>query len=114
MARSIWKGPYLDVHLFKINKKIHEQNKHMMEQRLKLRTLKNKKENNKNTTPNDLKKIKIWSRRSIILPSFIDHVFHIYNGRHFVPVKIHQDMVGHKFGDFSSTRRVRPKHKNKT
>jgi small subunit ribosomal protein S19 len=55
---------------------------------------------------------KIWSRRSIILPEFIDNTIMIYNGKSFISLKITQDMVGHKFGEFATTRR-KPQHKKK-
>jgi len=55
---------------------------------------------------------KIWSRRSVILPEFIDNTIMIYNGKSFISLKITQDMVGHKFGEFSSTRR-KAQHKKK-
>nr|QIQ59666.1 ribosomal protein S19 [Trebouxia sp. A1-2] len=54
---------------------------------------------------------KIWSRRSTILPKNIDDRFFIYNGKIFISVKISEDMVGHKFGEFAATRR-KPIHKS--
>ena len=48
--------------------------------------------------------IKIWSRRSTILPQFIGLVFGVYNGKKFLPVQVSENMVGHKFGEFSPTR----------
>ncbi|MDP7380972.1 MAG: 30S ribosomal protein S19, partial [Alphaproteobacteria bacterium] len=48
--------------------------------------------------------IKIWSRRSTILPQFVGLTFGVHNGRKFVPVLVTEDMVGHKFGEFSPTR----------
>jgi small subunit ribosomal protein S19 len=48
--------------------------------------------------------IKIWSRRSTILPQFVGLTFGVYNGRKFIPVSVNEDMVGHKFGEFSPTR----------
>jgi len=48
--------------------------------------------------------IKIWSRRSTILPQFVGLNFVVYNGRKFIPVYVTEDMVGHKFGEFSPTR----------
>ena len=44
--------------------------------------------------------IKIWSRRSTILPQFVGLTFGVHNGRKFVPVLVTEDMVGHKFGNF--------------
>jgi len=48
--------------------------------------------------------IKTWSRRSTILPQFVGLVFGVYNGQKHVPVSINEEMVGHKFGEFSPTR----------
>nr|YP_009755734.1 ribosomal protein S19 [Roya anglica]QIQ22973.1 ribosomal protein S19 [Roya anglica] len=50
-------------------------------------------------------KLKIWSRRSCILPQFIDFIAQVYNGKNFISLKITEDMVGHKFGEFSKTRK---------
>jgi small subunit ribosomal protein S19 len=58
------------------------------------------------------KSTKIWSRRSVILPQFIEHTVMIYNGKSFISLKITEDMVGHKFGEFATTRR-KPQHKKK-
>lgn len=54
----------------------------------------------------------IWSRRSMILPDCIGHTFSIHNGKTFISVKITEDMVGHKFGEFATTRR-KAQHKKK-
>ena len=48
---------------------------------------------------------KIWSRRSCILPQFVGCYAQIYNGKGFVGLKITDEMVGHKFGEFASTRK---------
>ena len=48
--------------------------------------------------------IKIWSRRSTILPQFVGLNFGVYNGQKHVPVMVTEEMVGHKFGEFSPTR----------
>ena len=57
---------------------------------------------------------KIWTRRSVVLPQFIDKTFAIHNGQRFVRLKVHEEMVGHKFGEFALTRK-KPKHPvNKT
>lgn len=54
----------------------------------------------------DLKQpIKLWSRNSFILPEFVDSVFNIHNGKSFIQIKVVEDMVGHKFGEFASTRK---------
>ena len=78
MTRSVWKGPYFDVTLFKKVKK-------------------SKEESSKSP-------IKTWSRRSTIIPDFVGVTISVYNGKSFVPVYITEDMVGHKLGEFSPTR----------
>lgn len=49
---------------------------------------------------------KIWSRRSVILPQFEGQVFHVHNGKDFIPVLVKENMIGHKFGEFAATRKV--------
>ena len=78
MARSVWKGPYFDVTLFKKVKK-------------------SKEESSKSP-------IKTWSRRSTIIPDFVGFTISVYNGKSFIPVYVTEDMVGHKLGEFSPTR----------
>ena len=78
MARSVWKGPFVDSSLIK-----------------KVEKLKNQT----NKTP-----IKTWSRKSTIIPEFVGISFLIYNGKKFIPIKISEEMVGHKLGEFSPTR----------
>jgi len=78
MSRSIWKGPFVDPSLLK---KI-EKNK-----------------NNPNPQP-----IKTWSRKSTIIPEFVGISFLIHNGKKFIPIKISEEMVGHKLGEFCPTR----------
>ena len=79
MARSLKKGPYAFERLFK---KVDAVNKS------------GKKE-----------VIKTWSRRSTIFPEFIGHTFAVHNGKEFIPVYVTEDMVGHKLGEFSQTRK---------
>ena len=50
------------------------------------------------------KPIKIWSRKSTIIPDFVGISFLIYNGKKFIPITVSEDMVGHKFGEFAPTR----------
>ena len=78
MSRSVWKGPFVDPSLIK-----------------KVENLKNQS----NKSP-----IKTWSRKSTIIPEFIGVSFLIYNGKKFIPIKISEEMVGHKLGEFSRTR----------
>lgn len=79
MSRSLKKMPFVDEHLMK---KVEELNKQ------------EKKE-----------VIKTWSRRSTIFPSFVEHTFAVYNGKEHLPVYVTEDMVGHKLGEFSPTRK---------
>jgi small subunit ribosomal protein S19 len=78
MSRSVWKGPFVDSYLLKKAEKVR---------------LSGRKEI-----------IKIWSRRSTILPQFVGLTFGVYNGHKFLPVLVTENMVGHKFGEFSPTR----------
>ena len=78
MSRSIWKGPFVDPSLIKKVEKLKQQT---------------------NKTP-----IKTWSRKSTIIPEFVGISFLIYNGKKFIPIKISEEMVGHKLGEFSPTR----------
>ena len=48
--------------------------------------------------------IKTMSRRSTILPKFVGLSFEVYNGRKYIPVRVKEEMVGHKLGEFSPTR----------
>lgn len=79
MARSLKKGPYVEESLMK---KVQNMNKE-----------------NKKTV------IKTWSRRSTIFPDFVGHTIAVHNGKDFIPVYITEDMVGHKLGEFSQTRK---------
>jgi small subunit ribosomal protein S19 len=81
MARSIKKGPFVDVH---VTKKVDEQNK-----------------------SGQKKVIKTWSRRSTILPEFVGSTFAVHNGNKFIPVYVSENMVGHKLGEFAPTRTFR-------
>ena len=48
---------------------------------------------------------KIWSRRSMVMPHFVGRNFLIYNGKLFIPLKVSENMIGHKFGEFATTRK---------
>jgi small subunit ribosomal protein S19 len=78
MTRSVWKGPYVDGFLLK------------------------KAEAARSSGRKDV--IKIWSRRSTILPQFVGLTFGVYNGHKHIPVLVTEDMIGHKFGEFAPTR----------
>ncbi len=49
--------------------------------------------------------IKTWSRRSMITPDFVGHTFLVHNGKEFTSVFVTENMVGHKLGEFSPTRK---------
>ena len=79
MSRSVWKGPFVDGHLLK------------------------KVQNAMETGKKEV--IKTWSRRSTIIPVFVGYTFAVHNGNKFIPVAVSEEMVGHKFGEFSPTRK---------
>ena len=87
MSRSVWKGPFVDGYLL------------------------NKAEAARASTRNEI--IKIWSRRSTILPQFVGLTFGVYNGKKFLPVQVTENMVGHKLGEFAPTRTYRGHSGNK-
>ncbi len=78
MTRSVWKGPFVDGYLL------------------------NKAEAARESGRKEV--IRTWSRRSTVLPQFVGLTFGVHNGRKFVPVLVTENMVGHKFGEFSPTR----------
>jgi small subunit ribosomal protein S19 len=78
VARSVWKGPFVDGFLLK------------------------KAEEARTSGRKDV--IRTWSRRSTILPQFVGLTFGVYNGHKFIPVLVTESMVGHKLGEFSPTR----------
>ena len=78
MPRSVWKGPFVDGYMLKKAEAVRESGR------------------------NDV--IRTWSRRSTILPQFVGLTFGVHNGRKFIPVMVNENMVGHKFGEFSPTR----------
>ena len=49
--------------------------------------------------------IKTWSRRSMVTPDFVGHTFLVHNGKEFTSVFVTENMVGHKLGEFSPTRK---------
>jgi small subunit ribosomal protein S19 len=81
VARSVWKGPFVDGYLLK------------------------KAETSRGSGRKEI--IRIWSRRSTVLPQFVGLTFGVYNGMKFIPVLVTENMVGHKFGEFSPTRTFR-------
>jgi small subunit ribosomal protein S19 len=78
MARSISKGPFVDLHLLqKVEKAMAEGSK---------------------------RPIKTWSRRSMVVPEMVGLTIAVHNGRQHIPVLISDNMVGHKLGEFALTR----------
>ena len=51
--------------------------------------------------------IRTWSRRSMIVPEFVGHTFAVHNGREHISVFVTENMVGHRLGEFSPTRKFR-------
>jgi len=78
VARSVWKGPFVDGYLLK------------------------KADKARGSGRNEI--IRTWSRRSTILPQFVGLTFGVHNGRKFLPVLVTENMVGHKLGEFAPTR----------
>ena len=78
MARSIWTGPFVEGYVLK------------------------KAEKARNSGKNEV--IKIWSRKSTILPQFVGLTFGVYNGKKHIPVMVSEEMIGQKFGEYSPTR----------
>jgi small subunit ribosomal protein S19 len=78
MARSLKKGPFIDVTLLK---------KVQVAQETRTSRV-----------------IKTWSRRSMIVPEMVGLTLAVHNGRKFIPVFVSENMVGHKLGEFSPTR----------
>ena len=78
MARSVWKGPFIDWYLMKKADKVRESGRNEV--------------------------IKTWSRRSTIIPQFVGLTFGVHNGSKFIPVSVSEEMVGHKLGEFAPTR----------
>jgi small subunit ribosomal protein S19 len=78
VARSVWKGPFVDGYLLKKVEQVRSSGKNTI--------------------------VKTWSRRSTIIPQFVGVTFGVYNGKKFIPVLVSEDMVGHKLGEFSPTR----------
>jgi len=56
--------------------------------------------------------IRTWARASVIVPEFIGHNFEVYNGKKWVPLYVTEELVGHRFGEFSPTRAFRSHNKD--
>ncbi|MXZ44365.1 MAG: 30S ribosomal protein S19 [Gammaproteobacteria bacterium] len=78
MARSIRKGPFVDINLLRKVEKAQE--------------------------TRDKRPIKTWSRRSMIVPEMVGLTILVHNGRQHMPVFITEELVGHKLGEFAATR----------
>ena len=81
MARSVKKGPFVDLHLMK-----------------KIGTARG---------ASDKRPIKTWSRRSTVVPEFVGLTFAVHNGKAHIPVYVTENMVGHKLGEFALTRQFK-------
>ena len=81
MPRSVKKGPFIDLHLFK---KVEEA-----------------------VATNSRKPIKTWSRRSTVLPQMVGLTLAVHNGKQHIPILVSENMVGHKLGEFAITRTFR-------
>ena len=79
MARSLKKGPYVDVKLLKRIEDMNESGKKRV--------------------------IKSWARRSSITPEMIGHTIAVHNGKMHIPVYVSDNMIGHKLGEFAPTSR---------
>lgn len=78
MARSVWKGPFVDKSLLKKVEGVRASGRKEV--------------------------IRTWSRRSTILPNMVGITFGVHNGRKFIPVLVSDQMIGHKLGEFAATR----------
>ena len=78
MARSVWKGPFVEGYLLDKADKVSESGRSEV--------------------------IKTWSRRSMIVPAMLGHTIAVHDGRKHVPVFVSENMVGHKLGEFAPTR----------
>ena len=56
-------------------------------------------------TPGDKTIIKTWSRASEISPEMVGFTFGVHNGKDFLPVRVREEMIGHRLGEFSPTRK---------
>ena len=81
MARSLKKGPFADESLMEKIEALNETDEKTV--------------------------VKTWSRRSTIFPQMVGHTIAVHDGRKHVPVYVTEDMVGHKLGEFVSTRTYR-------
>lgn len=86
MSRSSKKGPFVDERLYRRIEKLNQTNKR--------------------------EALKTWSRACTVVPEFVGHTFKVHNGNKFLDVFITEDMVGHKLGEFASTRTFKG-HTNK-
>jgi len=78
VARSVWKGPFVDGFLLKKAEAAQESARKEV--------------------------VKTWSRRSTIMPQFVGLTFAVHNGHKFIPVLVTEEMIGHRFGEFALTR----------
>ncbi len=79
MTRSLRKWPYVDARLFSKVIKLNDTGKKMV--------------------------VKTWARDCTVIPEFVGHTFGVHNGKSHIPVFVTEDMIGHKLGEFSITRK---------
>jgi len=84
MTRSVFKGPFIDSFI--------------------LKKLKKKKKD---------EELLLRSRRSVITPQHVDHIWQVHNGKGFLSFRIKNEMIGHKFGEFALTRQKGTSKKKK-
>ncbi|HRY91213.1 MAG TPA: 30S ribosomal protein S19 [Candidatus Gracilibacteria bacterium] len=81
MSRSSKKGPFIDPKLVKKIKGLNDSGQKRI--------------------------IKTWARDSVIAPDYVGHTFAVHNGKQHIPVFVTENMVGHKLGEFSPTRKFK-------
>ena len=86
MSRSLKKGPFVHHSLIEKVDKLNESG--------------------------ERKVIRVWKRASVIIPDFIGHNFEVYNGKKWFPVFVTEELIGHRFGEFSPTRNFRSHNKD--
>ena len=103
MTRSVWKGPFVEPSLIK--QKNYDLTVPTQIKRAHRHLSLNKVPKDRNAGEGSGFR-KIWSRRSTIVPQFVGSFTQIYNGKRWIGLKITEEMVGHKFGEFASTRTI--------
>ena len=117
MARSLWKSSFIDLNVikrfdeliissieqFKISNKLNNEDltkQFLKQNKLEISFIAKKL--------SEEEPIEIWSRRSVISPEFLGFYFFVYNGRFFQKIMVKTNMVGKRFGEFATTKRIGP------